>query len=544
MTDDRSLTGRLARLVEPIDVDEGWERTRRRIDRSRRRRTVIAIAGPLMALGLGSGVVALATSDDDERQTVSAGQPEITTDGTLPDGTPAWDPDLAPGWHRIADPPIEARTAAAVVWTGEVVFVWGGTAGAPGEGGADTPMSDGAVYDSATNEWAELPPAPLGPAREPVAVWTGEAVVVVAVPEGEDRMVAAQWQPDTNDWTGASPGPSGYPQTGDREDPSASHFSVVWTGDEVIVGDPPAAYDPEADTWRDLPRPPTDLVEGRLNWNGEEVLLFGRAEGYDRPAGDGLGFAYDPGSDAWRELPPSGLNAQSVASVWDGERLVAVNYDMTAAQYEAGGWEALPDLPLRFAECSPRVVAGTDFTLAGLCIGLGLLRDGEWTTVATDDARGLGEMVSLGGAVAVLGTASYLFVPPPGDEPPARIAVGVVNMDVPDGAEIARSHREADQGLVEEIVVQLDLRPGVRCLVSSTYGTPGQLDVYATADGAATRTIDLADGQAEVVSVPEDARDSYHHLAWLPLETDLVDVACPTEDDALEVARHITDPSP
>jgi hypothetical protein len=82
-------------------------------------------------------------------------------------------------WRELPPMPIEPRQGAAIVWTGDELVVWGGldaTVGMPAAGAA-YPV-DGAAYDPVEDEWRVITEAPIEPRSDAGAVWTGEEVVV------------------------------------------------------------------------------------------------------------------------------------------------------------------------------------------------------------------------------------------------------------------------------------------------------------------------------------------------------------------------------
>jgi hypothetical protein len=116
-----------------------------------------------------------------------------------------------------------------------------------------------------------------------------------------DGVVPGEWQPDP-----AEGGPAWV------EHPDRPH--VIWT------------YDPSSDSWSkssDGPMPDgSSQTVG--TWNGEEVLL------YASPA-SGHGLAYDPTADTWRELESPGIDlpdglywTPDGLPVWSGFDLVFV----------------------------------------------------------------------------------------------------------------------------------------------------------------------------------------------------------------------------
>lgn len=103
-----------------------------------------------------------------------AGAPE----GAKPPGLAsigfAYDP-ATNGWRQL--PPMgSGRRQAAMVWTGRRLLVWGGsqTAGA----GLPVTPSRGLAYDPAANRWSQFPGAPLLGRLDPMAIWTGRAMVI------------------------------------------------------------------------------------------------------------------------------------------------------------------------------------------------------------------------------------------------------------------------------------------------------------------------------------------------------------------------------
>ena len=85
----------------------------------------------------------------------------------------AFDPK-ASAWRRLA-PMDSGRAHAAAVWTGKWLLVWGGETGRPG---AFVIPPHGLAYDPRADRWSPLPQAPLRGRVDPLAVWTGRALIV------------------------------------------------------------------------------------------------------------------------------------------------------------------------------------------------------------------------------------------------------------------------------------------------------------------------------------------------------------------------------
>ncbi|MFN2488192.1 MAG: hypothetical protein ABR529_00305 [Actinomycetota bacterium] len=220
-------------------------------------------------------------------------------------------------WRRIAAGRLSPRAGHLAVWTGEELFVWGGYLTRFERERYD---GRGAAYDPESDSWRWLPDGPLPPGYDAMGAWTGDEVIVLVSPMGIQ--------------------PQDYPK-----------FAHA------------AAYDPDTDTWRDLPRPPfvtnvsppSPYLDGRLfllSLNGEvdggEVNGSGKSyetggiyrvaaeewlEHSDPPErpnqtwlqvamGDEVvidGLAYDPVNDRWRILPEFPLKPREFpVTVWTG----------------------------------------------------------------------------------------------------------------------------------------------------------------------------------------------------------------------------------
>ncbi len=236
--------------------------------------------------------------------------------------------ELARGrWGRLPAAPIPDRDDPVGVWTGRELLVWGGQSG-PHDA---VVHGDGAAYDPVRRVWRELPSAPLTPRTAAAAVWTGRELIVWG---GYDPLDSgglhvagdgAAYDPARQAWRRLPPAPLSA-----RADATA-----VWTGREVlVVGGIPAvrtdqdrgftdgaAYDPARDTWRRLapsPQPRGSLMAQHLVWTGTRLLVWSDwrqtlgsdaatltngERGVETETRDGLDvWAYDPAADRWAAL--------------------------------------------------------------------------------------------------------------------------------------------------------------------------------------------------------------------------------------------------
>jgi hypothetical protein len=284
-----------------------------------------------------------------------------------PDSIPAPEPgvdlgsELPEGWSELPAPP-ENRSGAATAWTGTEFLVWGGHEFV-GHGDED-PDRDGYSFNAVARTWGPLPQAPLGGRSDTAFAWTGEELLIWGGFDGGFRDVpyfddGAAFDPATRTWRMLPPAPI----------EARTAFSV-WTGREFLVWGSTnrshrlrdgAAYDPTSNTWRTMADGPTDITDGSAVWTGREMIVFGAALDGNNHADTrtAIGVAYDPAADSWRELPPSDLSPQAMTASWVRGELVAWDYDHASQAYDPAidDWRPLPDVPLQFSECYPKSVA-------------------------------------------------------------------------------------------------------------------------------------------------------------------------------------------
>ena len=324
---------------EPAD-DGSWER----IESAGRRANGMSDTTPVLA---GGKVVVVAGADYDQ-STVKALVIDPTSRRTSP---------TAPSRMRW-------RYGYSAVGAGDQVIVWGGCCGSAGSGDRMA-----GSYDVERDRWESLDPGPLVNRHYHSVVWTGEEMIVWGGLDGRSpprglRADGAAYEPGSQTWRSIAPAPLSPRQ----------YHVAVWTGDEMIVwgGSQPraneqerllvdgAAYDPERDTWRRLPKTrllgrPGEILPAGLEpdldaeWTGEEMTIWS-------PHG---GASYDPGLDRWRRIPAPPAKIRRVVggqTVWTGEELIAwggegqdgSNVDQGAAfNPSTGRWRALPTAPIR-----------------------------------------------------------------------------------------------------------------------------------------------------------------------------------------------------
>ncbi len=130
--------------------------------------------------------------------------------------TDTWTP-IAPSTSAIS-----GRAYAASTWAGSKMFVWGGYLP------HHTELSDGALYDPASNSWTRLPDVSLGGRHDPKIVWTGNEVLLYGGDHVDNGPYAdgAAYDPATKSWKLFST--VGAPSARD-------YFPAVWDGRELLV---------------------------------------------------------------------------------------------------------------------------------------------------------------------------------------------------------------------------------------------------------------------------------------------------------------------
>lgn len=331
--------------------------------------------------------------------------------GTQDAGVPAT------AWRQLATAPLTARSNPAFAWTGTEMIVWSGaatgragarynptlnqwtamtTVGAPADrvlptsvwtgtrlfmwGGIDpinfNPLTDGSLYDPATNTWQALPLSPIPfPSGRASGVWTGTRVFIMGTLAVEYNPAANTWTPvstvgqpagriypamawtgtEVLVWSGLSPTLFTGLNDGARFNPATNTWTAMsavgapigrgfavtaWTGTELLVWggyelDPVVglelvgnggAYNPTTNTWRAISTTgaPTARFISAYGWTGTELLIWGGAVAPGGTMSAGDGFAYNPATNTWRTLPATGAPSarQSMASAWTGTELL------------------------------------------------------------------------------------------------------------------------------------------------------------------------------------------------------------------------------
>lgn len=259
---------------------------------------VLVVAGGVVLIGrLGGGGGSLVVQE----------APTATTSAIVSPAPAARPTGLVGRWQHMPPSPLAAREGPASAWTGRELIIWGGARyEGLGTTSVSVPYADGAAYDPETGRWRGLAPAPLEARAGAAAVWTGRELLVVGGFTSEPITAAtdgAAYDPVEDSWRPIAP----LPQPGEPA-------GAVWTGRELVLvvadvsdqyeiveplGYRWLAFDPTANRWRDLPRPPAPT--------GVPIRTCATTSGVVLVQQDTLGHhtvrRLDPSGDGWHELP-------------------------------------------------------------------------------------------------------------------------------------------------------------------------------------------------------------------------------------------------
>jgi hypothetical protein len=217
-------------------------------------------------------------------------------------------------WTRPDPGPLRNRHFHTAVWTGDVMIVWGGSAGCTGRSRL---RADGATYDPRTDSWQRIAPSPLSPRQHQVAVWTGDEMIVWGgskpLPRERERLLldGAAYNPERDEWRRLATTrlfDGGILAAGYEPD-----LDAEWTGEQMTIWSRygRAGYDPERDRWEPIPSPPQeirDVAGGKTAWSGDELIVWGGSGGDGRDVQQGA--AHDPSTGHWRALPTTSIHGR------------------------------------------------------------------------------------------------------------------------------------------------------------------------------------------------------------------------------------------
>lgn len=294
-----------AHLVRP-DAAKGPGMEEHRWDRPTRGPRLLRLAIGVLLLAVVAGVAALVRVGGEPATELEVAAEEASDDGT--DDAPDDGTDDAS--DDRADEGPDDGDATTREPHGE---------GHEASGDADNrPDDDDAALPEAAGDWRAIPDPPVR-RRVSEPVWTGEELAV---------------------WGGARAPEQSRAQEARRDE----------TRGEFLADG--AAYDPNADRWRALPRAPLEARAGHVSvWTGEELVVWGGGKGTALLAD---GAAYDPGTDEWRRISDGPLSPRwGAIGVWTGSEVLVVGGHDYAGELRDGAaydptadrWRSLAPAP-------------------------------------------------------------------------------------------------------------------------------------------------------------------------------------------------------
>lgn len=243
-------------------------------------------------------------------------------------------PGRAGGWTTMPAGPLTGRTGEVAVSTEGEMIIWGGR--------ADQRFDDGAAYSFDTGMWRPLAPSPLSPRSDAIGVWTGTEVLIWGGTErdGEGLGNGAAYNPETNSWRELPD----LEATQSRGDDTTG----VWTGsDLVLVGVDPTpeanlttnsfALDLATAEWRPLaPLEGPEIHIRNVVWSGTEVLATTATVD-----GSLLVDALDLDTVSWQRRAEAQVPSLEVTAtaVWTGSRLALVGLQTDGVLIDVGTGE-------------------------------------------------------------------------------------------------------------------------------------------------------------------------------------------------------------
>jgi hypothetical protein len=158
-----------------------------------------------------------------------------------------------------------ARFGHFMAWTGSDVVVWGGSV-YEGAAPAQVDFVDGARFNPATNSWSPMAPFPAvactDSSRQPL--WVADRLVVIG--SAARTQIGAVYDPASDTWADVSGIPGGLEC--DR--------AVVNNGRVIhSCGSHIGLFDPVGNTWQTLAALPDSPQDPLLFWTGSLVLQWG-----------------------------------------------------------------------------------------------------------------------------------------------------------------------------------------------------------------------------------------------------------------------------
>lgn len=277
-----------------------WEGTPKR---RRRYGAVVPILVAVIGATLLGRLASLDSGHPEELEVVAASESPTPTPRPRPSRSPRPSPTPTPrptpigSWRELEPEPLDTRYSATTLWTGRHLIVWGGTEGHwPARRQL---VADGAMWSPADRRWTSLPAHPLPERQSETVAWTGDALFMWGGTDASGhRSDGAIYEPSTG-WSILPPSPLS-PRHGAAAGLDGDEMLIVGGWDNLGARHDGAAYNLRTGRWRKLPRFPVAAAEGIRATASPHGPVF-----WEQGYGDGTMSApmrYDNARNRWRRL--------------------------------------------------------------------------------------------------------------------------------------------------------------------------------------------------------------------------------------------------
>ena len=461
-----------------------------------------------------SSTTSTSTTEASRSTSLTGGSLPIAIASAVNRGDVPAEVSYSPDWVELDAGPLSQRAPAVVAWTGEEIVLWGG------EDALGELHSDGAAYNPKTDEWRILSSAPIPAIREPGSVWTGTELIIW----GGDE--AAAWNPKDDSWRTIESWPI-----------SNSFFThAVWTGTHILDAELSQLVDPISGHPEPIARRPQFEGDWSVVWTGDGLVVIGAS------------YVYAASLDVWQRAPGGNLGRTSDGAL-TGIGVVVVNYKMRAVRFDIEDriWSPMPSLPLRFSECRPDVTSVDSVPLAALCTGLGIWDPDitGWLPIGFPDPHDLQARVYIAADDSLYTWGrGFHRLRQSAITDPQRISVGTSLLELPAAWRVVSTKGEPGTFL-DANTIELESDSGQVCAITGSHHDDLEkaLNGYMQQDHQIVLlTPDIGGKALEAITIRAGTVDDRHHLIWATGTTDMIDVACSAETSTKAIAASVWEP--
>ena len=338
---------------------EGTPKPRRRYG------VVVAILAAVFGAALLGRLASLDSGGTDELEVAAASESPTPTPRPRPSRSPRPSPSPSPtpvgSWAELQPEPLDTRYNATTLWTGTHLVVWGGHEDQWPQ--RNNLAVDGAMWNPETRRWTSIPPLPLPERQSSAVTWTGDAMFVWGGSDATGHRSDGALYEQSAGWSILPESPLS-PRYGAAAARWGDEVLVVGGWDNLGVLDDAAAYNVETRRWRMLPPFPLKFAEGVRAIATPRGLVFW-AQGFYGDTAAGTPMLYDRARNRWRRVgrgtpEHGGVTFSAIAAV--GRDLYAVRpsppFEVLRLRGGRGEWEPVQTLRENEAWAMQMVPAG------------------------------------------------------------------------------------------------------------------------------------------------------------------------------------------